>query len=199
MQPIEMKKGIYWVGGIDWDLRNFHGYLTQRGSTYNAYLIIDEKITLIDTVNQDGGPWPAGSGWPGYYSMERVDSLAPDSAANWASRSDARFILKKYIQIMAAVNTTRRAMTAVWMGAGYLGGAIKVERAARPAEIVDPRRDATPELRAVFERLLQRLLLLGHLPGLGCSGQRRVPRIGLAIVRFGWRLCRPVLRWGCKF
>jgi flavorubredoxin len=46
----EIKKGIYWVGAIDWDLRNFHGYLTQRGSTYNAYLIIDEKVTLVDTV-----------------------------------------------------------------------------------------------------------------------------------------------------
>ncbi|HOQ80752.1 MAG TPA: FprA family A-type flavoprotein, partial [Candidatus Cloacimonadota bacterium] len=42
--------GVYWVGVIDWDLRNFHGYMTQRGSTYNAYLIIDEKITLIDNV-----------------------------------------------------------------------------------------------------------------------------------------------------
>jgi len=50
MKPVEIKKGIYWVGGIDWDLRNFHGYLTQRGSTYNSYLIIDEKITLIDNV-----------------------------------------------------------------------------------------------------------------------------------------------------
>ena len=50
MRPIELKENIYWLGGIDWNLRNFHGYLTQRGSTYNAYLIIDEKITLIDTV-----------------------------------------------------------------------------------------------------------------------------------------------------
>ena len=50
MLPKEIKKGIYWVGGIDWDLRNFHGYLTQRGSTYNSYLIIDEKVTLIDNV-----------------------------------------------------------------------------------------------------------------------------------------------------
>ncbi len=50
MKAIEIKKGIYWVGGIDWDLRNFHGYLTQRGSTYNSYLIIDEKITLVDNV-----------------------------------------------------------------------------------------------------------------------------------------------------
>lgn len=50
MKAVEVKEGVYWVGGIDWNLRNFHGYLTQRGSTYNAYLIIDEKITLVDTV-----------------------------------------------------------------------------------------------------------------------------------------------------
>lgn len=52
MKPVEIKKDIYWVGAIDWDLRNFHGYSTQRGSTYNAYLIIDEKITLVDTVKE---------------------------------------------------------------------------------------------------------------------------------------------------
>ena len=50
MKAVEIKKGIYWVGGIDWKLRDFHGYLTQRGSTYNAYLIVDDKITLVDTV-----------------------------------------------------------------------------------------------------------------------------------------------------
>jgi flavorubredoxin len=50
MQAVRIKDNVYWVGGIDWNLRSFHGYLTQRGSTYNAYLIIDEKITLVDTV-----------------------------------------------------------------------------------------------------------------------------------------------------
>jgi len=50
MKAVEVTQGVYWVGGIDWNLRNFHGYLTQRGSTYNAYLIMDEKITLVDTV-----------------------------------------------------------------------------------------------------------------------------------------------------
>lgn len=50
MKAVEIKKGIYWVGAIDWGIRNFHGYLTRKGSTYNAYLVIDEKITLIDTV-----------------------------------------------------------------------------------------------------------------------------------------------------
>ncbi len=50
MKAVKIRENIYWVGGIDWNLRNFHGYLTPRGSTYNAYLIIDDNITLIDTV-----------------------------------------------------------------------------------------------------------------------------------------------------
>lgn len=50
MKAVKIRDNVYWVGAIDWELRNFHGYLTQRGSTYNAYLIIDKKITLIDTV-----------------------------------------------------------------------------------------------------------------------------------------------------
>ncbi|MFA6079416.1 MAG: flavodoxin domain-containing protein [Candidatus Omnitrophota bacterium] len=52
MKPVEIKKGIYWVGVVDWNMRSFHGhtYTTKRGSTYNAYLIVDEKIALVDTV-----------------------------------------------------------------------------------------------------------------------------------------------------
>jgi flavorubredoxin len=50
MTPIEIAKGVFWVGVIDWDLRDFHGYETRRGSTYNAYLISDEKKALVDTV-----------------------------------------------------------------------------------------------------------------------------------------------------
>lgn len=48
----EVAKGIYWVGAIDWNRRTFHGhhYTTPRGTTYNAYLIVDEKIALVDTV-----------------------------------------------------------------------------------------------------------------------------------------------------
>lgn len=49
---IELKPGVYWVGTVDWVLRRFHGFelSTPRGSTYNAYLIVDEKIALVDTV-----------------------------------------------------------------------------------------------------------------------------------------------------
>ncbi len=47
-----IKPGVTWVGKIDWDLRSFHGdeLSTHRGSSYNAYLVEDEKTVLIDTV-----------------------------------------------------------------------------------------------------------------------------------------------------
>jgi len=48
----KIKENIYWVGSIDWNLRNFHGYKTSCGSSYNAYLILDEKNVLIDTSKE---------------------------------------------------------------------------------------------------------------------------------------------------
>jgi flavorubredoxin len=47
---ITLKEGIDWVGYVDWTVRDFHGYKTESGSTYNAYLIRDEKIAVIDSV-----------------------------------------------------------------------------------------------------------------------------------------------------
>ena len=41
---------MWWVGAIDWNIRDFQLYITKRGSTYNAYLIMADKITLIDAV-----------------------------------------------------------------------------------------------------------------------------------------------------
>lgn len=52
MKKTELAKGIYSVGAVDWDVRDFHGYSTYKGTTYNAFLIIDEKITLFDTVKK---------------------------------------------------------------------------------------------------------------------------------------------------
>ncbi len=53
MKPVEIAEGIYDVGVIDWNIRDFHGYSTHRGTTYNAYLILDEKVALIDTVKEE--------------------------------------------------------------------------------------------------------------------------------------------------
>ena len=67
MQAVKLRDNIYWVGAIDWNLRNFHGYETGRGSTYNAYLIIDEHITLIDTVKAEFAS----------EMIERIESVVP--------------------------------------------------------------------------------------------------------------------------
>ncbi len=53
MKPVEIAKGVYDVGVNDWNIRDFHGYSTYMGTSYNAFLIIDEKIALIDTVKKE--------------------------------------------------------------------------------------------------------------------------------------------------
>jgi len=66
-----IKNNAYWVGKIDWELVRFHGfeYSTHRGSTYNSYLIKEEKIALIDTV------------W-GPFAKEFVENLAEETDLN---------------------------------------------------------------------------------------------------------------------
>lgn len=66
-----IKNNVYWVGKVDWELRKFHGdeYSTHRGSTYNSYLIKEEKIALIDTV------WSP-------FSKEFVENLASEVDLN---------------------------------------------------------------------------------------------------------------------
>ncbi len=49
-KPVQVSENIYWVGAVDWNIRDFHGYTTGRGTTYNAYIIMGEKPILVDTV-----------------------------------------------------------------------------------------------------------------------------------------------------
>lgn len=56
MQAIKVTDKIYWVGAIDWNVRDFHGYSTNKGTTYNAFLILDKKTALIDTVKKEFYP-----------------------------------------------------------------------------------------------------------------------------------------------
>ncbi|MDR1946150.1 MAG: FprA family A-type flavoprotein [Desulfovibrio sp.] len=66
MKAQEIKKDVYWIGAVDYESRNFHGYsLSPRGTTYNNYLILDEKKTIFDTVK----PEHAG------FSLERLASV----------------------------------------------------------------------------------------------------------------------------
>src|SRR4030065_1951604 len=61
---VELKDGVYWVGVLDCNIKKFHGheYSTHRGTTYNAYLIVDEKVALVDTV------------W-GPYSQQMIENI----------------------------------------------------------------------------------------------------------------------------
>ncbi|MHA1915968.1 MAG: anaerobic nitric oxide reductase flavorubredoxin [Promethearchaeota archaeon] len=48
----KIKNNVFWIGKIDWEIKKFHGneYSTHRGTTYNSYLIKEEKVALVDTV-----------------------------------------------------------------------------------------------------------------------------------------------------
>ena len=63
MEPIKIGDGIYNVGVIDWNIRDFHGYSTDIGTTYNSFLIVDEKTVLLDTVRKE-------------FSDELIDNIA---------------------------------------------------------------------------------------------------------------------------
>jgi len=66
-----VKNNVYWVGKVDWELRTFHGheFSTHKGSSYNSYLIQEEKTVLIDTV------WTP-------FAEEFVDNLAKETDLN---------------------------------------------------------------------------------------------------------------------
>lgn len=49
-RAVKVTDRVFWVGAVDWGLRDFHGYATGRGSTYNAYLVLADKVALVDTV-----------------------------------------------------------------------------------------------------------------------------------------------------
>jgi flavorubredoxin len=53
MEPLEIAPGVYDVGVIDWNIRDFHGYSTDLGTTYNSFLIVGDKIALLDTVKKE--------------------------------------------------------------------------------------------------------------------------------------------------
>lgn len=69
MQAVKIKDNVFWVGAIDWNIRDFHGYSTNRGTTYNAYLILDEKVVLIDTVKKEFYP----------QMLARIKSILPSA------------------------------------------------------------------------------------------------------------------------
>jgi flavorubredoxin len=68
-EAVRVTDRVWWVGAIDWHIREFHGYATHRGTTYNAYLVVGDEVTLVDTVK------------PAFYDemMSRVASVVDPS------------------------------------------------------------------------------------------------------------------------
>jgi hypothetical protein len=96
---IRVKSNIHWVGKIDWELRKFHGdeYSTHRGSTYNSYLIKEEKTAIFATVWAPSQKnmfaiYPMNRLWPRGVSKEKAKigycpkELTPSAGLrNWFS------------------------------------------------------------------------------------------------------------------
>jgi len=78
-RAVKLTDHVYWVGAIDWGVRDFHGYATHRGSTYNAYVVFGEKVALTDTVK---APFVAEMlGWIAtVVPPERIDTIISNHA-----------------------------------------------------------------------------------------------------------------------
>ena len=66
---MKIAEGIHWVGAVDWNIRSFHGntFSTRLGTSYNSYLLLDEKNAIIDGVY---GPFASEQ-------IERINTLIP--------------------------------------------------------------------------------------------------------------------------
>lgn len=52
MKPVAIAEDIYWIGAVDFNKRNFHGYSrSPEGTTYNAFVVKDEKNVVFDAVD----------------------------------------------------------------------------------------------------------------------------------------------------
>ena len=121
MKAMQICEGVYWVGAIDWNLRNFHGYETEKGSTYNAYLILDEKITLIDTV-KEGFADEMLSRIRSVIDPSKIDVIISNHAEPDHSGSiPALLEIAKNAKVYAAAGAGQKDLAAYYGDRGYIG------------------------------------------------------------------------------
>lgn len=100
-EAIPVSDRVYWVGAVDWSIRDFHGYLTSRGTTYNAFLIKADQITLVDTVKR-----------PFYDEMlSRIASVVDPSAIDNVVSHHAELDHSACLPEIAAVAKPKRVLT----------------------------------------------------------------------------------------
>ena len=128
MQAIKVTDKVYWVGAIDWNVRDFHGYSTNKGTTYNAFLILGEKTVLIDTVKKE------------FYSemLSRIKSITEPSKIDIIISNHAEFdhsgSLKTAIADMKPQHVYASVMGAANLKA-HLGADLPVEPLANGSSL----------------------------------------------------------------
>ena len=88
-----LKENIYWVGYVDWDVRNFHGYSTTKGSTYNSYIIKDKKIVgILDFERTD---WSSID-----YNLDVINRMVKEPHKYVSEESDKYIKDKDYADLL---------------------------------------------------------------------------------------------------
>lgn len=121
MNAMKIREGVYWVGAIDWNLRNFHGYETEKGSSYNAYLVIDDKITLIDTV-KEGFENEMLSRISSVIDPAKIDVIISNHAEpDHSGCLPAVLKVAKHAKVYTAAGAGVKDLTAYYGDLGYIG------------------------------------------------------------------------------
>ena len=128
MQAIKLTDKVYWVGAIDWNVRDFHGYSTNKGTTYNAFLILDKQIVLIDTVKKEFYP----------EMLSRIKSIIEPSKIDIIISNHAEFDHSGALK-MAVADMKPQHIYASTMGAAnlkaHLGNDLPVEALANNSSL----------------------------------------------------------------
>ena len=115
---VQLREGIYWVGAVDWSIRNFHSYITHRGSSYNSYLVVDEKVTLIDFVKAPFAEEQVAR------IREIIDPKRVDYIVANHAEPDHSGSIRRVLEVCsnAELVATERCINTLWK---YYGGDIK--------------------------------------------------------------------------
>jgi flavorubredoxin len=146
-EAVRVTDRVYWVGAIDWHIREFHGYATHRGTTYNAFLVVGDEVTLIDTVKH------------GFYEemMSRVASVVDPTTITTIVSNHAEMDHTGSLPRAIAQMRPRRVLASK-KGAEALGA--HFNDLGAPVEVVAP--DSTLDLGGVRARFVETRML--HWP-----------------------------------
>jgi anaerobic nitric oxide reductase flavorubredoxin len=118
VKAVEIKPNIFWVGAIDWGVRDFHGYVTPNGTTYNNYLILDDHTTLVDCVKEDFSKHTIESIKdiidPGKIENIVINHIEPDHAGSLGSMMDLAPQATLYISAKGKDGLDRHMNTSRW-------------------------------------------------------------------------------------